>query len=108
MPFAWLGTSSTSRSKPWIVVMIRAMPRIGDSGGSSGCIASFTPASSATGTTRSRKYRRVSQSCSSVTVPALVGGAERNTSWSYAVTSAPPRPGVATEVRSHPRIAIQL
>jgi hypothetical protein len=34
---------------------MRAMPRIGEMGGSSGCSAIFTPARSATGTTRSRK-----------------------------------------------------
>src|SRR5680860_1318805 len=45
--------------------MIRPTPRIGETGGSSGCMASRTPASSATGTTRRRKYSSVSHSCSS-------------------------------------------
>ena len=75
------------------------MPRKGDSGGSSGCMASLTPASSATGTTFSRKYFRLSQSCSSVTTPASVSGAFFINSLSKPVTMAPPRPGAAIEVR---------
>ena len=46
--------------------MIRPRPRTGEIGGSSGCSASRTFASSATGTTRRRKYSKFSQSRSSV------------------------------------------
>ena len=47
--------------------MIRPIPRTGESGGSSGWSASLTPASSATGTARSRNQASVSQSRSSST-----------------------------------------
>ena len=75
MPLTGLGTRSISRWKSSTLRMIRATPRIGDSGGSSGCMASLTPASSATGSTRSRKYSRFSHSRSSVTSPYSVSGA---------------------------------
>src|SRR5829696_3536282 len=87
---------------------IRAIPRIGEIGGSSGCSASFTPASAATGTTRSMKRPRLSQSVSSLTSPAGVYGAFRISAWSYEVTSAPPRLGVVVEVRVQLKTDIQF
>ena len=53
--FESLGTVSTSRLRAAWLRNTRATPPIGDIGGSSGCRASLTPASSATGTTASRK-----------------------------------------------------
>ena len=48
---------------------------MGEIGGSSGCKANLTFDSSATGITRSKKYFKLSQSRSSVTIPASVKGA---------------------------------
>src|SRR6185437_13369275 len=45
---------------------MRDTPITGESGGSSGCKASRTPAFSATGTTLRRKYSKLAQSSSSV------------------------------------------
>ena len=79
--------------------MMRLTPRIGDSGGSSGCIDSLTPAFSATGSTFLRKYSRLTQSSSS-----LIGGFAVMSSGtslrSKLVTTEPPREGVAMLVRT--------
>ncbi len=78
---------------------MRPTPRIGESGGSSGCIESFTPAFSATGSTLRRKYSRFVQSSSS-----LIGGCvvrSSGTSFkSKLVTTEPPREGVDMLVRT--------
>ena len=86
--------------------MIRPRPRTPESGGSSGCIASLTPAFSATGTTALRKYSRLAHNCSSVTMPYSVSGASRSSSRSKLVASAPPREGVVVEVRSQLKTGI--
>ena len=75
--------------------MIRPTPRIGDSGGSSGCIASLTFAFSATGTTLLRKYSRLVHSSSSLDRPgSLGGGFSQQIAASKLVTIEPPRDGV--------------
>jgi hypothetical protein len=43
MAFALLGDNSSKRSNDSTLDMIRAIPRIGEMGGSSGCSASTTP-----------------------------------------------------------------
>ena len=73
--------------------MIRPTPRIGDSGGSSGCIASSTPACSATGTTRRKEVLEV--------LPQLVladrapPSAASPSPCSKPLTSEPPREGMS-------------
>ena len=96
-PLAGLGIRSSRRWKLSTLRMMRPSPRMGDSGGSSGCMASFTPACSATGTTRRRKYSRFSQSCSSLTTPNSVRGALTISALSKPVASAPPRAGTAID-----------
>ncbi len=72
---------------------------IGVIGGSSGCIDILTPAFSATGSVRLRKYSRLVQSSSS-----LIGGLEVMSSGTSSalklVTTEPPRDGVAMLVRT--------
>ena len=59
-----------------VAVMGAVPPRGSGTGGSLGCSAMRTPHSSATGSTRSRKYRRRSHICSSVaTFSGKCGGA---------------------------------
>ena len=79
--------------------MMRPTPRIGDSGGSSGCIESLTPAFSATGSTLRRKYSRFSQSSSSL-IGGFGGDGLGHVVESKLVTTEPPREGVAMLVRS--------
>ena len=87
--------------------MMRPTSRTGESGGSSGCKASFTPASSATGTARSRNQASVSHSSSSET-GAPGAGASSQTAASKPLTVAPPRPRSAVEVRDQETSGIQL
>ena len=77
MPLTGLGTRSIRRWKFSTLRMIRPTPRMGESGGSSGCIASRTPAFSATGTTRAGTTRGFPQR-SARTAPAAGGGASRH------------------------------
>ena len=81
--------------------MIRASPRTGEIGGSSGCSARLTPASSQTGSTRRRKRSKFSHSAASVARSAS-GRREavRIAASSYSVVSAPPRSGTASPVRA--------
>ncbi len=75
IPFASLGTTDSNRSKASTVFMIRATPRMrGKTGGSSGCMASRTPAFSAIGTIRCRNRSKVAHNCSASIAPIM--GAE--------------------------------
>ena len=101
IPLASLGTSSRTRSNASTLRMIRPRPRTGEIGGSSGCSASRTPAFSATGTTRRRKYSKFSHSAArSARSASGRGGAALIAAWSYSVDSAPPRAGTARPVRA--------
>ena len=86
-PLHGLGTRLMARSMFSTLRMIRPTPRIGDSGGSSGCSASFTPFASATGTTRSVNHAKFSQSRSSL-------------------ISSPSAPGVRPSAAARPRASI--
>ena len=88
--------------------MIRAMPRMGERGGSSGCSASLTFAFSATGTTRRKKYSKFSHSRCSETSPYSVTGGNQYVGFVQSPDPAPvlltryvdpaPAPGRAAEV----------
>ena len=82
IPFMGLGTRSRSLWKLSTDRMIRPIPRSGDRGGSSGCMAISTPYCSATGVTLSRNSCRVSHNRLSDTSPASVIGAFFIMAWS--------------------------
>lgn len=103
------GESTIERTRSYASggVTMRAIPRTDGSGGSSGCKARVTPASSATGTTRSRKYDSVSQRSSWLVDRAASGVGPRDiTASSYAEVTASPRVGVVTDDRAHRRPAV--
>ena len=80
--------------------MMRPTPRIGESGGSSGCIESLTPAFSATGSTLLEEVFEVGPELLFADRRSVgdVGRARRSAS--KLVTTEPPREGVLMLVRT--------
>jgi hypothetical protein len=98
-PFIGLGAMSITRLKALALMMIRPIPRSGDTGGSSGWSAILILYLSATGMTSFWKYSMFAQIVSSLTSPQRVGPCFSESSRLNSMVSAPPRSTKLVRVR---------
>ena len=102
MPLTGLGTMSMTRRSSLALAMMRAMPRSGLIGGSSGWSAILTLNFSATGITALRKYSQFCHIFSSLTSPYWVSPCALAAAGSNSLVRAPPRSWTTGLVRSSP------